>query len=114
MRFSQALSVGVEPAIAASWLEGFLNNSGIILLHDDNLWKLVNTWLETLNQDHFMRILPLLRRTFSSFSSPERRQLGERANRSDTNTKSATSLDINLEHAEQMLPLLRKLLGYPT
>lgn len=114
IRFSQALSVGVEPTIAASWLEGFLNNSGMILLHDDVLWQIVNAWLESLHQDHFMRILPLLRRTFSSFNSPERRQLGERANQSGGSIKAVVSHEFNQQRGELMIPLLRKLLGLPS
>jgi hypothetical protein len=111
-RMSQALSIGVEPNIAAAWLEGFLNNSGMILLHDDGLWQLVNNWLTSLNDEYFLRILPLLRRTFANFNAPERRQLGERANQTAV-TPNVTSLDIDQARAEQTLPLIRQLLGLP-
>lgn len=109
-RMSQALSIGVEPVTAANWLEGFLNDSGMILLHDDHLWQLLNTWLIALNEEYFLRTLPLVRRSFSTFSAPERRQLGERANQTATK-KSAASTQIDQTRAEQTLPLLRQLLG---
>jgi hypothetical protein len=107
---SKALSIGVDPQMAAAWLEGFLNNSGMILLHDDGLWQLVNQWLTSLNDDYFVRTLPLLRRTFSTFSEPERRQLGERSTQSTRISKEIT-LDINIARAEQSLPYIRQLLG---
>ncbi len=110
---SQALSIGVAPQTAATWLEGFLNNSGMILLHDEALWQLVNQWLLALNDDYFLQILPLLRRTFSTFTAPERRQLGERAGQSKT---AAVAQVIDLDHAraELTLPLIRQLLGLPS
>jgi hypothetical protein len=110
---SQALSIGVTPTTAAAWLEGFLNNSGMILLHDESLWQLVNQWLLALNDDYFLQILPLLRRTFSTFTAPERRQLGERAGQE----KAATMTQVTeLDHAraELSLPLIRQLLGLPS
>jgi hypothetical protein len=59
-------------------------------------------------------VLPLLRRTFATFSAPERRQLGERAQRPGGQIKaSAGSTDFNLDRAEQTIPLLRALLGLP-
>jgi len=109
-RMSQALSIGVEPITAANWLEGFLNDSGMILLHDDHLWQLLNTWLVSLNEEYFLRTLPLIRRSFSTFSAPERRQLGERANQTAVK-KSVAPMQIDQIRAEQTLPLLRQLLG---
>jgi hypothetical protein len=50
-----------------------------LLLHDDALWRLIDDWLVTLREETFVVLLPLLRRAFSTFSAPERRQLGDRA-----------------------------------
>ena len=114
IHMSQALSLGNDPAAAAAWVEGFLNQSGMILLHDAQLWILLNSWLNELTDDHFTRVLPLLRRTFVTFSAAERRQLGERAQRPDGQIKASTgSTDFNLDRAEQTIPLLRALLGLP-
>lgn len=111
-RLSLALSAASEPAQAAAWLEGFLNQSAMVLLHDPTLWGLVDGWLSGLGEEHFMQVLPLLRRAFSAFSSTERRQLGERAQRAPVNAVPITAaLALDLERAEQPLPLLRRVLG---
>lgn len=111
-RMSQALSIGNDPGPAAAWLEGFLNQSGMVLLHDDPLWVMVDEWLNGLSEDHFVRVLPLLRRAFSGFSAPERRQLGERAQRPVAAAASEPDLpDWDPQRAERVLPLLGLLLG---
>ncbi len=107
---SQALSVGNEPGPAAAWLEGFLNRSGMVLLHDPQLWSMVDDWLAGLSDDSFTRELPLLRRAFAAFSMPERRQLGERAGRQGAVPKTILA-DWDATRAEKPLPLLRLLLG---
>ena len=76
---SRTLSVAEDPARAAAWVEGFLAGSGQLLLHDDALWSLIDDWLVHLREETFVALLPLLRRAFSAFSAPERRQLGARA-----------------------------------
>jgi Family of unknown function (DUF5682) len=72
-RLARALSSG---AAAVAWLEGFLRGSGSLLLRDEPLWTLLDGWLSGLRQAAFDAALPLLRRAFSQFSSPERRQMG--------------------------------------
>ncbi|HWV14108.1 MAG TPA: DUF5682 family protein [Cellvibrio sp.] len=109
-QMSQALSVGVQPPLAAAWLEGFLNNSGMILLHDDQLWRLVNDWLCSLQDEYFLQILPLLRRTFSTFNAPEKRQLGERA-RQAAPVAFVAQNSLDSTRAALSLPYIRQLLG---
>jgi len=70
-------SVGKEPLQTAAWLEGFLGGSGTILTHDVALLRIVDAWIAALNSDTFTALLPLLRRTFATFSDPERHQIGE-------------------------------------
>jgi len=76
---SRTLSLAEDPARAAAWVEGFLAGSGQLLLHDDALWRLIDDWLLSLREEAFVALVPLLRRAFSAFTAPERRQLGERA-----------------------------------
>lgn len=82
-RAAQQLSLhcspGVAPLAAAQWLEGFLQGSGTLLAHSDALWNIVNGWLPSLPPGTFTELLPLLRRMVSTFTAPERRELGERA-----------------------------------
>lgn len=75
-RLGLALSVAAEPGAAASWVDGFLRGSGLLLVHDETLRRVLDEWLSALPSDHFTTVLPLLRRTFSSFQAAERRQLG--------------------------------------
>ncbi|WP_414621125.1 DUF5682 family protein [Calothrix sp. CCY 0018] len=113
-RMGLALSIANEPSQAAAWVEGFLKGSGLLLLHDDKLWQVLDNWVSTLSEEFFVASLPLLRRTFSTFSEPERRQMGERVkNGVDGNTSGFTDdgSDINQENAVLVLPILKQLLG---
>lgn len=109
---SQNLSSGAEPAKAAAWLDGFLNRNAVVLLHDDAVWRLVDNWLAGLGEEHFVRVLPLVRRTFAAFASGERRDLGVRAARGATLAAPvAAAVDWDESRAALPLPLLRTLMG---
>ena len=113
-RMGLALSSATESSQAAVWVEGFLKGSGLLLLHDDNLWQVLDNWVSTLSEDFFVASLPLLRRTFATFSEPERRQMGERVkNGIDGNTSDLADDDngINQENAVLVLPILKQFLG---
>ena len=106
------LSSGAEPLKAAAWLEGFLNRNALVLLHDAALWQLVNDWLCSLGEEHFVHILPLVRRTFSAFSASERRDLGQRARQGVAPVAAVASApEWDEELAELPLGLLRSILG---
>jgi Family of unknown function (DUF5682) len=70
-----ALSQGNEPKRAAAWLEGFLNGSGILLIHHEALWRILDEWVDELEMDRLLELLPVLRRTFSEFAPPERQKM---------------------------------------
>ena len=109
------LSSGVEPLRAAAWLEGFLNRNAMVLLHDQQLWQLVNDWLCGLSEAHFTHILPLVRRTFSAFSASERRDLGQRASQAGGTAAAAASANAAPLWDEALaalpVPFLRTILG---
>jgi hypothetical protein len=111
-QFSIALSQGNTPEYATQWLEGFLKNSGTILLYDEILWNIFNDWLSELNEENFMNIQPLLRRTFSTFSPVERQKLGEKI-RKKTNTRNLEKIQqlFDKHRAEASLSIVSKLLG---
>jgi Family of unknown function (DUF5682) len=88
-RMSRELSAGALAADAAGWAEGFLSGSGLLLVHDDRLLTLTDTWLAGLDADTFQSVLPALRRTFGGFLPPERRAIGEKAGRLDGNGPAA-------------------------
>lgn len=112
--FSFYSSAGNTPADMAYWFEGFLHSSGSILLLDDNLWNLVNNWICAQDKDTFLELLPILKRTFSEFSSVERRKLGEKAKASGTEgipLQTPDALSHNEEEASQVIPVVCQLLG---
>jgi hypothetical protein len=111
-RMGLALSTATEPPQAAAWVEGFLKGSGLLLLHDDNLWQVLDNWVTQLNDDTFTALLPLLRRTFATFSAPERRQMGERVKRRDSRQGAGVEeREFDERRAEIVLPIIAQLLG---
>lgn len=80
-RMARAVSAGAAPDRAAAWVEGFLSGGALLLLHDDELLRLVDGWIAGLPADSFTDVLPLLRRTFGAYPSAERRAIGERLRR---------------------------------
>jgi Family of unknown function (DUF5682) len=87
MEFS--LSLAQEKIYAIGWLEGFLSGSGLLLIHNPNLWNILNNWVSLLPSDDFVTLLPLLRRAFSRFSNPEKQKMLALANpqQQQANTK---------------------------
>ena len=107
-----ALSAGELPARAGAWVEGFLSGSGVLLVHDDQLWGVLDRWVSLLPEERFTEVLPLLRRTFSTFGAPERRALGERAAAGrQAAAGPAPDEDLDPARADLVVPTLRKLLG---
>jgi hypothetical protein len=80
-RLARALSLGATAAAKGAWAEGFLGGGGVLLAHDATLLGLVDEWVSELSGDDFTDVLPLLRRTFSTFAPGERRLIGERIRR---------------------------------
>lgn len=114
---SRALSPGEDPARAGAWVEGFLTGSGLVLVHDDALWQILDRWLSLLPEERFVEVLPLLRRTVATFAGDERRALGERARRGMGESASPTAAGgaaveaLDPARVEVVLPTLRMLLG---
>ncbi|MCE3605252.1 DUF5682 family protein [Massilia sp. P8910] len=100
------------PLASGNWLEGFLQGSAALLLHNDSLWSLVNNWINRLDPDSFVELLPLLRRTFGAFEAPERRQLSERAGSAGgTVAVAASAGSVDEARARLVLPVLGMILG---
>ena len=75
---------------------------------------MLDSWLGSLSADHFTEILPLLRRTFSTFASPERRQIGELARRGAPAAAASGGLpdeDVDENRANRLLATFTALLG---
>lgn len=111
--FSLFMSSSNEYSHTASWLEGFLKGSGTILLLDNVLWNLIHQWVQSLNEAQFILVLPLLRRTFSQFSQPERKKLGEKVRSNGSSASTTLNTQTNFDHEAGMkaIPIVKQLLG---
>ncbi len=108
---SRQLSVGNEPLAAAAWLEGFLNGNALVLLHDQQVWQLLDDWLCALSDEHFLRVSPMVRRSFATFANSERRELATRASQGLSLAPQGVSVSLDTPRAILPLPLLRQLMG---
>lgn len=110
-----ALSRGQDPAYGAGWIEGFLSGQGSILVHDAHLLPLLEQWVAGLNEETFLALLPLVRRTFATFEAPERANIAQRLGRGTPPPGGAVEAEWTLHagRAQSVLPVLGQLLGKP-
>jgi hypothetical protein len=104
----------VEEIVQAGfWIEGFLKDSGMILLHDQKLWNFLSMWVKSLGEEGFIGVLPLLRRTFTGLGDSARRQIGERVKSGKMQPQAVMEAErlFDEERAAAALPLIRRLLG---
>jgi hypothetical protein len=110
VRMSLALSPGTPAAESAAWAQGFLHSGGQALIHDPALWQMLDDWVLSLPETAFTSLLPLLRRTFSTFPAPERRQIGELAKTGGRLASAAGEVELDPIRAEKALALVRLIL----
>jgi hypothetical protein len=115
-----ALATANPAPQAAAWIEGILRGSALTVLHQDGLWRALDRWQSELQPETFEALLPILRRAFSSFQPPERRQMGEKvkhlhATDVGTGTRGRRSVrdlsKIHQERANSVLPILAQIMG---
>lgn len=105
-----SLSPGFPLARAAAWLEGFLGDAGLVLLHDSQLYHLVDQWLMQLTADDLLEALPIFRRATCGFSDHQRAQLIARA-RGEIVAGTVVDLQETTPAFEAGAPLLATMLG---
>ncbi len=112
---SLALSSAVAPAAAAAWIEGLVGGPGLLLLHQDLIWTVLDAWLAQLQPEAFVQVLPLLRRAFADFAAAERRQMGAKLSTLGAPAGAARAAhaapDVDAERAARVLPVLAHILG---
>lgn len=112
--FRLALSINNPPAEIAYWVEGFLVGSGLLLIHNPSLWFLLDNWLNKLEDDPFNEVLPLLRRTFAKFTSPERKKMLQAANNPQDIKSLSPQLSLKPSSRVQIASKLTKQVFHPT
>ena len=111
-RMNLRLSAGNDRKDAAIWSEGFLRGSGMILVVHPELWNILDKWINEIDMLSFKDLLPLLRRTFSEFSHPERAKMMELAKNGQVSISEQNVDDgFDKERGAQVLPTIKMLLG---
>jgi hypothetical protein len=111
-RLSRRLSVATPAPEAAAWLEGLLSGDAVLLIHDRRLLQIVDDWIAGVDDEVFDDVLPLLRRTFSAFSPPERREIGDQLSRGSDQAKSPTAMALDMAGADPAIRTMARYLGW--
>jgi hypothetical protein len=107
---ARALSPGEPPERGASWIEGFVGTSGLVLVHDPALLAVLDSWVRAVADDAFVAVLPLLRRAFSAVPAGERRRLGMHL-RAGVDGRPEAGAGYDAERAAPALATVARLLG---
>ncbi len=113
-RMGRRLSLAASASQAAAWLAGFLAGDAVLLVHDTVLLGLIDEWVGGLDETTFEDLLPLVRRTFSEFTRPERRTVGERLSRlggPDSRPAAEASM-LDIDQAAPAVSAVARLIGW--
>lgn len=112
-RMARRLSPAAPAPAAAAWLDGFLAGDAAVLLHDDDLLRILDDWMAGTADAVFDDLLPLLRRTFARFSSAERRAVARGVGRGPRSGGASGGLVLDVDGAAPVLAGVARLLGSP-
>ncbi|WKG02857.1 DUF5682 family protein [Mycolicibacterium sp. HK-90] len=96
-RMRRALSIGAPADEKSAWIEGFLSGNGLLLVHDTELLSVIDEWLTGLTATEFTDVLPLVRRTFSTFDAGIKRNIGHAV--ATAGSAAHTEFDIDADRA---------------
>lgn len=111
---SRRLSLATPAPAAAAWLDGLLSGDASLLVYDPRLLAIVDGWISGVDEEVFDDVLPLLRRTFSAFSRPERREIGEQVSRTGGRPAAAGPDAPDFAAAAPALRTMARYLGWET
>jgi hypothetical protein len=74
---ARRLSPGIPADIGAGWFEGLARRNRYALLARLTLWRAVDDYLASLDDEEYRRALVFLRRAFGGFSPQEKRHIAE-------------------------------------
>lgn len=93
-------------------MDGLLSGDATLLIHDRRLLQIVDEWVDGVQDEVFEDVLPLLRRTFSAFSRPERREIGEQLSRSGASRDTTAGTSFDLAAASPAIRTMARILGW--
>ena len=111
-RLSRRLSIATPAREAAAWLDGLLSGDATLLIYDRRLLQIVDDWVAGVDDEVFDDVLPLLRRTFSAFSRPERREIGEQVSRVGDAGQTDSKATLDMEAAGPAVRTMARYLGW--
>jgi hypothetical protein len=111
-RLSRRLSIATPAREAAAWLDGLLSGDATLLIYDRRLLQIVDDWVAGVDDEIFDDVLPLLRRTFSAFSRPERREIGEQVSRVGDAGQTDSKATLDMEAAGPAVRTMARYLGW--
>ena len=65
----------------SSYVEGFLEGPALGLIHQEDFWTMISIWVADLKEEDFLKVLPVLRKSFNHFHSHEKEALAEKINK---------------------------------
>ena len=74
---SRRLSPGIPADIGAGWFEGLSGRNRYALLSRISLWKELDNYVQSLDEEDFFRSVVFLRRAFGSFESNQKNSIAE-------------------------------------
>lgn len=77
IQVSRRLSAGVPADLGAGWFEGLSMKNRYALITRLGLWKTLDIYLDTLDEEEFKRALLFLRRAFADFTAKEKSDIAE-------------------------------------
>jgi hypothetical protein len=110
VKMRYALAPSNEATQSAAWLEGFLYGSGLLLIHHPTLWQVLDEWVVETDMTRLESLLPLLRRTFSTFSKSEKSKLFALANQEQKIVQAPPQYIYDFKRAEGVLAMVRSFL----
>lgn len=111
VRVERALSHGVTAAAKAAWVDGFFSDGALLLIHDPALRQLLDGWVNELGDEEFVDLLPLVRRTFATFTPTERRSIGAQIAARDGAVRAGADAEFDVELAAPALATVDLILG---
>lgn len=108
---SRALSIGQTMEYSAAWFEGFLTGQALLLIHEQQLWQIVNSWIKQIPEQQFIDLLPILARTAASFEPAEAQQILQKVTHAErTHEQRPIENDLDLQRAHDVLLHLQQYL----